>query len=84
MPKATVYVRINSSFKCRECRVVDVWSHLDLVVLRVPLGATITSASSNVETFSPVQYGSSSKLLVGKDWFAITKYSRQTVNIVSP
>jgi len=74
-PRSTVYVRINSSSMYRECRVVDVRPDLDLAVLKVVVATASSSDSSSngetAETFSPVQYGSSSKLLVGQKLIAI-------------
>ena len=65
-PRATVYVRINSSTRYSECRVVDVRPDLDLAVLKV-----VQPNATEPETFAPVRYGSSSKLLVGQRLIAI-------------
>ena len=55
-PRASVYVRINSSTKYQLCRIVDVRPDLDVAVLKVEL--------SEGESLTAVPWGSSSKLLV--------------------
>eukprot|EP00978_Attheya_sp_CCMP212_P020583 scaffold59105_cov43-Attheya_sp.AAC.2 len=62
-PRASVYVRINSSKQFQECRIVDVKPELDMAVLRIV---------SEPETPYPfLKYGSSSDLLVGQTLIAI-------------
>ena len=63
-PRASVYVRINSSTKYQNCRIVDVRPDLDVAVLKVEL-------SEEEPSLTAVQYGSSSKLLVGQRVIAI-------------
>ena len=63
-PRASVYVRINSSTKYQKCRIVDVRPDLDVSVLKVEL-------SEEEPSLTAVQYGSSSKLLVGQRVIAI-------------
>lgn len=55
-PRASVYVRINSSTKYQLCRIVDVRPDLDVAVLKVEL--------SEGESLTSVPWGSSSRLLV--------------------
>jgi len=57
-----VYVRINSATQYQSCRIVKVEPELDIAVLK------ITNSS---ETFEPVEWGSSSNLLVGQGLVAI-------------
>jgi len=68
-PRASVYVRINSSTKYQNCRIVDVRPDLDVAVLKVEL-------SEEEPSLTAVQYGSSSKLLVGQRVIAIGNVSR--------
>ena len=58
-PRASVYVRINSSTKYQLCRIVDVRPDLDVAVLKVEL--------SKGESLTAVPWGSSSKLLVSDE-----------------
>ena len=58
-PRASVYVRINSSTKYQLCRIVDVRPDLDVAVLKVEL--------SEGESLTAVPWGSSSKLLVSDE-----------------
>lgn len=55
-PRASVYVRINSSTRYQLCRIVDVRPDLDVAVLKVEL--------SEGESLTAVPWGSSSRLLV--------------------
>jgi len=69
-PRASVYVRINSSTKYRECRLVDVRPEIDLAVLKVVSLTNLTTTDGG-EKFEPIPYGSSSSLLVGQRLIAI-------------
>jgi S1-C subfamily serine protease len=62
-PRASVYVRINSSKEFQECRIVDVKPELDMAVLRI--------VSEPVTPYPFLKYGSSSNLLVGQTLIAI-------------
>mmetsp|Transcript_67103 Transcript_67103/g.99329 ORF Transcript_67103/g.99329 Transcript_67103/m.99329 type:complete len:510 (-) Transcript_67103:106-1635(-) len=72
--RASVYARVNSSTKYKECRIVDVRPDLDLAVLKI-ISATKDAdeefSNEGDETYTPVQYGSSSSLLVGQRLIAI-------------
>uniref|UniRef100_A0A7S2HB65 PDZ domain-containing protein n=1 Tax=Helicotheca tamesis TaxID=374047 RepID=A0A7S2HB65_9STRA len=68
--RASVYVRVNSSTKYKECRIVDVRPELDLAVLKI-ISAADDASISDDEAYAPIQYGSSSNLLVGQRLIAI-------------
>lgn len=65
MPLPEVYVRINSETRYQKCRIVDVQSDLDVALLK------IVNMTDNDFVTSPVQFGSSSNLLVGQSLVAI-------------
>ena len=64
MPLPEVYVRINSDTRYQKCRIVDVKSDLDVAVLKIV-------NKTNDDIVAPVQFGSSSDLLVGQSLVAI-------------
>lgn len=75
--RASVYVRISSSSRYQECEIVGVRPDVDVAVLRVlpreerKKGKEGEEHGANDDTFVPVQYGSSSDLLVGQRLIAI-------------
>uniref|UniRef100_A0A7S4JMY6 PDZ domain-containing protein n=1 Tax=Odontella aurita TaxID=265563 RepID=A0A7S4JMY6_9STRA len=78
-PRASVYVRINSSTKYRECDIAGVRPDLDVAVLKiVPRPSSTDGNEGNGggggevdESFPPIPYGPSSSLLVGQRLIAI-------------
>jgi S1-C subfamily serine protease len=69
---AKVYVRINSSTKFNECRIVDVVPELDMAVLQV---LDNKDSANTTSSFTPIPMGSSSDLLVGQRLIAIGNVS---------
>lgn len=65
MPLPEVFVRISSSTRYRECRIVDVKPDLDIAVLK------IVNMTSDDNTIKTIHFGSSSELLVGQTLVAI-------------
>jgi S1-C subfamily serine protease len=63
LPRA--FVRIESATQFQECRIVDVYPELDLAVLKV------LSPQNNSSSYPFIEFGSSSRLIVGQSVVAI-------------
>ena len=70
---AKVYIRINSSTRFSECRIVDVVPELDMAVLKI---IEETGKDNVTIPYTPIPYGSSSNLLVGQRVIAIGNVSQ--------
>jgi len=72
-PLPEVYVRIDSATNYQKCRIVDVRPDIDIAVLKIVTadknGNSTTTTTNNLRT--PLQFGSSSNLLVGQGLIAI-------------
>jgi S1-C subfamily serine protease len=73
-----VYVRISSSSRFQECRIVDVNPDIDLAVLKIieksslPLSSSLSASNTTTTTReNSIGFGSSSDLLVGQTVVAI-------------
>lgn len=66
IPRAQVYVRMDNDSQYQKCRVVDVKPDLDVAVLKI-----VDNNNSTTSSLSPLNFGSSSSLLVGQSTIAI-------------
>ena len=68
---AKIYIRINSSTRFNECRLVDVVPELDMAVLKMMEDRSSSDTSNTTLSLNPLPLGSSSNLLVGQRLIAI-------------
>lgn len=72
-----VYVRISSSSRFQECRIVDVNPDIDLAVLKIieksslPSSSSLSASNTTTTRGNSIDFGSSSDLLVGQTVVAI-------------